>query len=164
MALSIEQKKAQLLKKYNETNKAIKTLENREEATYHTINKYLPQIGHIHELTTLQQVVKAKKYINSESGSNADVIAELGIDADELPVEDVKLMGFPISKWNADINTKVEELRIEIKLEKLYNDASILERNLSEDDKFNLEMSELSTIEWDEEDEKDDFAKEFETE
>lgn len=149
MSTTIEQKRAQLLSKFNSINIEIKKLTDVEEPVYFTLNKYLPKIGYIHEIETLTQIVKAKKYIDKETSSNSAIIAELGLKTEEIETEDVKLMGFSIDKWNADIQTKIVDIRRITRLEKLQKDLSIVSKYLSDDDKFNLAMDELDTVEWD---------------
>ena len=55
-------------------------------------------------------------------------------------------LGFKKEIWDKDIETRLNELRQQTKLEKLKVARKLLKKNLSEDDKFKLDMSKITEL------------------
>ena len=154
--LTVEQKRKQIKAQFVKTIAEIEKLQNSDKPNYVTYTKYLPKVGYIHEIATMADIIKAQKIVNKEKVDNTDIAASLGIQADELPTSDVKLMGYKLDVWDADIQKRIQELRVEIRLEKLQADADKLEQFLSEDDRFDMAMDKLSTVDWETNDDAND--------
>lgn len=124
---------------------------------YITGNKYLDGIGYIAELETFEEIIEAQVAINAKASVlPQDVITSLGLTKDEIPVNDTNILGYPVKHWNDDIKRRINELRDEIKLDKLQKAKITLEKYLSDDDKFNLETADIELLLTDESD--NDFS------
>lgn len=139
-------KREELAKRLVETQAAIEKLESSQEVfLYATKDKYLPKVGHIHEIDSFEGLLKAQNIVNaSKEQVYTEAAAQLGLSESEMPRQENLLMGMKTSYWDRDLKTRLDELRFEIRLKNLKNDAAILRRNLGADDKFQIEMLELS--------------------
>jgi hypothetical protein len=139
--------RAQLAQKYKSTVEAIEAIENNGEVfLYATKDKYLPKVGHIHEIDTIEGLLKAQNIVMESKDKKYDEAAKaLGIEEKEMPKsKDSFLLGIKTSLWEKDIKTRLEELRLEIRLAKLQKDAELLRKNLNDEDNFKLDMLKLS--------------------
>jgi len=73
-------------------------------------------------------------------------ITALGLTADEQPDTDIKILGFKPKTWLKDIENKLAEIRQNTRLEKLYKAQEVLTRNLSADDKFDLDTAGIDEL------------------
>lgn len=139
-------KREELAKRYSDTIAAIEKIKNSEESfLYHTKDKYLPKVGHIHEVDSIEGLLKAQNIVNENKEQVYDKSAALlGITEKEMPKSEKKLMGMKTSYWDKDIVTRLSELRTEIRLAKLQKDEQLLRGHLDKSDLFNLDMLELS--------------------
>jgi hypothetical protein len=139
-------KREELAKRLVDTKAAIEKLENSEEVfLYATKEKYLPKIGHVHEIDSFEGLLKAQNIVNqSKEQVYTEAAAQLGLTEAEMPVKENLLMGMKTSYWDKDLQTRRDEIRFEIRLKNLKRDAEILKRNLGAEDKFQMEMLELS--------------------
>jgi hypothetical protein len=139
--------RSQLAEKYKSTVAAIESIENSGDVfLYATKDKYLPKVGHIHEIDSIEGLLKAQNLVMEGKDKKYEAAAAaLGLDEKEMPKQsDTLLLGIKTSLWEKDIKTRLAELRVEIKLAKLRKDAELLRRNLNDDDNFKLDMLELS--------------------
>jgi hypothetical protein len=120
-------------------------LESTPKTTYATASKYIPAVGYVAELSTIKQVVKAQKVINEQKEGLGEAAKELGLTEEDLD-EEATFMGFPISVWAQDIKNRLDELRSETRLAKLKVARKTLRKNLSKDDKFDLEMCDIDDV------------------
>jgi hypothetical protein len=60
---------------------------------------------------------------------------------EEFDPKETKFYGYTVEEWDAEMMTKRNELAAQVKIEKLEKAIAILEKNMSEDDKFNAEMN-----------------------
>jgi hypothetical protein len=139
-------KREELAKRYSDTVAAIEKIKNADESfLYHTKDKYLPKVGHIHEIDSIEGILKAQNKVNANKEQVYDSAAkDLGITEAEMPKNDTKLMGMKTSYWDKDIKTRLNELRLEIRLAKLEKDEELLRGHLGKDEQFSLDMLELS--------------------
>lgn len=140
-------KREELLKRYNSTKETLDILKEKDDLfLYATKDKYLPQVGYVCEIESINDLLKAQSLINDKKDSDlSDAIKSLGLNENEIPKnEDVKLLGLNIAYWDKDLKTRLEELRIELRIKALKKDLTILKKHLSENDNFDLDMSELS--------------------
>lgn len=111
------------------------------EFEYSTSNKYLPGIGSIFELKTVNEAVKAMKYINDNSESFDSNAEELGLTEED--VEEVKILGFKVSVWKKDIFNRVQEIKMQAELVNLKTAKKLLVKHLSKDDIFDRDMASI---------------------
>lgn len=113
---------------------------------YYTRGKYEPKIGEVCELDSFEEIVKSQAYINSKKADNGlnDVAKELGVELESENKTSLKFQGIDVKYWEADIKTRIDELKCKVELEKLYRAKHVLHNNLSDDDKFQIEMAEIS--------------------
>lgn len=69
---------------------------------------------------------------------------ELGFD--EVSENELTLYGYTKEEWLADFKNRAAIINLEIENKKHNKALNIIERNLSEDDKFSLEMEELEDL------------------
>ncbi len=138
--------RTEILNRFQTIEAEIEKIEKAEPSVYATSHKYVDKIGHIHELKSIKDVVKAKKFINGEFEDFEAEQKELGISAKELENNVATFLGFKKEIWDKDIETRLNELRQQTKLEKLKVARKLLKKNLSEDDKFKLDMSKITEL------------------
>jgi len=137
-----------LAARYEATKKAIEEIENSNEVyLYATKDKYLQKVGYIHEIETINDLLKAQNIINESKDQEYEKAAEqLGLKENEIPkVKENLILGMKVSHWEKDIKTRLDELRVEKRLSDLEKDLGILHQHLSEDDQFKIDMSKLSS-------------------
>lgn len=139
-------KRDQVLGNFKAVEKEIAVLESTPAVIYITASKYIPAIGYIAELADIKQVVKAQKLINEQKGGLDDAAKELGLTEDEFQEESATFMGFPISVWEQDIKNRLAEIKAEARLAKFKTARKTLRKNLSKDDKFELEMGDINDV------------------
>jgi Cu/Ag efflux pump CusA len=126
---------AELNARYNSTKAELNKISNTDEQfLYATLTKYIPKIGYIHQLS-FEQLLEAKKFLNDlNAGSNTKEMEELGITAAEVKeaVTD-KFQGVRLAVWEADLKTRIIELRLQNRISNLTHDLGILARNLDKD-------------------------------
>lgn len=146
--LTIREKKAQIFNMYNAAKNEIASIKKLPKVSYITADKYVPQHGYIKEVSSLQAISKFHKFITEQDNELNESLELLGITEDELDEDEIKYLGFPLESWYTDIKTRLAELRQEIKVKKLKSDVKILKKNLSLDDKFELEMGKLNIVDF----------------
>lgn len=129
--------------KFVSVKERIKQLENKEYS-YHTEGRHYPGVGIITDMNTKSELTSAFAAIKAKKSDLSEANKELGFDDEEDVVEEVA--GISIDLWLEDIKTRVENLKDEAVLEKLRRGEQILDRNLSADDKFELDMKELEGL------------------
>lgn len=135
--------KDEVLLKLEKIESTIKKIKKKKPHRFETLNKYLPGIGHVHELKDKVECVKAMKYINENSSKFDDNATELGLSADEIDEDEITILGFEPSVWKTDIKARLEEIKDEENLEKLKHAKKLLTKNLSKDDLFAREMNSI---------------------
>ncbi len=138
-------KREQVLVNFKAVEKEIAELESAPAVVYVTASKYIPAVGYVAELATIKQVVKAQKVVNEQKEGLGEAAEELGLTAADLD-EESTFMGFPISVWTQDIKNRLTELKSETRLAKLKVARKTLKKNLSKDDKFDLEMGGIDDV------------------
>jgi hypothetical protein len=139
--------KANLLK----VNRALKEMETSEEDVpcYKTKDKYLPNVGYIHDIDNIPDLVKAHaKVLRLSQSDFQKSVNSLNLTAEETELipSTVKIMGFSPTVWFNDINTKLWELRKAAQFVKLQNARFALDKHLSEDDKFELDTAGVDDV------------------
>lgn len=135
-------KREELLKKREEIINRIDTLENENKAVRYTTNRYLEGYGLIEAMDKDTLILAYKSLTDASKGVN-DTLAELGFEKKE---EDNEYLGFTIDEWKADLKLRAQVIRNEEKIADLEDALDILENNLSEEDKFALDMEALEDL------------------
>lgn len=137
-------KKSELSAKLKAIKTKISEIENADEPVYKTANKFLPNIGHISEIETLKDCVKALSKINKQFDVDSTSASVLGINVETLSSN--KYFGFSQKDWQSDIQTRVAVLKNEELLNKLKNAEEVLKKHRSEEDVFNEDMESISDV------------------
>jgi len=119
----------------------IKELEESVKKTRFTTNRYYDGFGLVEGMDKLT-LAAAFKDLKSRMAS--DVMSELGFTKDED--EEETYLGFTLKEWSDDFMTRAQQIRNEEKIEALYEAVGILEDNLSEDDRFELDMEAVEDL------------------
>lgn len=115
-----------------------------EVVLYATKDKYLDGVGYVSEIDTFDGLVKAQTKINKLTSTDiTEAVEMLGLTDNEVPNDTTRILGFLPKHWNADIKTRVSELRTEILLEKLYNAE---EKLLKHADTFELDTEGIDDL------------------
>lgn len=125
------------------------TLENTE-FTYR-IQRHWPGVGSISDITSSAELVNAYQRIHDGAEKEKQALIALNMLDGSFPVlmnkeGKEKYYGYTIAEWDAELMTKRNELANEIMIERLDKAIEILEKNMSEDDKFNAEMSKIDEL------------------
>jgi hypothetical protein len=141
-------KKEEVKNNLAKINKALSVIKKEDKIfTYATKGKYLPGNGEISEVEDIKDLIKFQHKINQiAKNDNTEVIAQLGIKEEELPEEEATILGLSPKHWNADIKTKLEEIRHNAKIEKLNVAKITLEKHLSNDDKFEIDTDGIDSL------------------
>lgn len=131
--------------KLDEINEKIDKLteEKQTPGVYHTVNKYLNKHGYVHELEDVKACIRANTLLINHSDLLERSAKDLG---EEIPEEATTLMGIEVSKWKEDIKLRLSEIKRQDEIDKLYKARKVLKRNLSEDDKFAMDMDKVDDI------------------
>ena len=110
---------------------------------YKTGDKYLTGWSVIKNVKSLKELLEILTYLKQQMTSVTDAAKDLGIDLNTLEgVEDSTptLCGYKVTEWIDDVKMRKAELDNKEKLDKLFKAKKLLENNLSEEDKFELDM------------------------
>jgi hypothetical protein len=119
----------------------IKELEESVKKTRFTTNRYYDGYGLVEGMDKLT-LASAFKDLKSRMAS--DVMSELGFTKNDD--EEETYLGFTLKEWMDDFMTRAQQIRDEEKIEKLQDAVAILEDNLSEDDRFELDMEAVEDL------------------
>ena len=138
-----------LLSKLSELKDKKEALENAE-FTYR-IKRHWPGIGAISEIDTAPELVNAYKVIHEDAEREKAALCALNMldgtfDAYTDKNGKEKHFGHTMDEWDAEMMTKRNELAADVQLEKIEKAIAILEKNMSEDDKFNAEMNKVEEL------------------
>lgn len=125
------------------------TLENTE-FTYR-IQRHWPGVGCISDITSPAELVNAYQRIHDGSEKEKQALTALNMLDGSFPElmdkeGKEKYYGYTIAEWDAELMMKRNDLANQIMLERLDKAIEILEKNMSEDDKFNAEMSKIDEL------------------
>jgi len=120
----------------------------KKKFQYITGDRYLTGWGVISEMTDKKELVEVYSFLKDQLKSTDEAAEELGIAPEELEIEDEvpTLCGYKIKEWMQDVKTRIEELRLGEKTEKLQKAKGLLENNLSEEERFDLQMSMVESL------------------
>jgi len=141
-------KKSEVKTKLELIESNIKQLINDDEISlYITSGRYIPDQGYVKDLQTIEEVVIAHSVL---MGFQVNPIVEsmkaLGVKESEMNKIEDKIFGFKYEHWLKDLNTRLAELRKVESLKNLQLAKSILQKHLSEDDKFELDTKFIDDV------------------
>jgi len=141
-------KREEVKNNLTKVNNALLTIKKEDKIfTFVTKGNYLPGLGDISEVEDISELIKFQKKVNQLSKSdNTAVIEQLGLKPEELPEQEPLILGLSPKHWNADIKTKLEEIRQNTLVEKLTIAKTALEKHLSDDDKFGIETDGIEAL------------------
>ena len=136
-------KREELLSKREEVLGRIKNLEAEVKSTRCISNRYYEGYGMVENMDK-DTLVAAFADLKNRMTSGNNALSELGFGKDEL--EDETYLGFTFAEWSQDFQTRAKQIRNEEKIEKLYAAIGIMEDNLSEEDRFSLNMKAVEEL------------------
>ncbi len=139
-------KRDQVLGNFKAVEKEIERLEAKPAVIYATASKYIPSVGYVAELGSIKEIVKAQKTINEQKSGLDEAAKDLGLSDGDFQEEEATFMGYPIQVWANDIKNRLEEIKSEQRLAKLKAARKTLKKNLSKDDKFELDMGGINDV------------------
>ena len=126
-------------------NKVNEKLDEAKKAKfeYKTGDKYLTGWSIIKNIKSLKELLEILTYLKGQMVNTTDAAKDLGIDLSEIEgIEDntPTLCGYKVTEWIDDVKTRKAELDNLALIDKLCKAKKLLEANLSEEDKFELDM------------------------
>lgn len=126
-------------------NKVNEKLDEAKKAKfeYKTGDKYLTGWSVIKNIKSLKELLEILTYLKGQMVNTTDAAKDLGIDLSKIEgIEDSTptLCGYKVTEWIDDVKTRKSELDNLALIDKLCKAKKLLEANLSEEDKFELDM------------------------
>lgn len=126
-------------------NKVNEKLDEAKKAKfeYKTGDKYLTGWSVIKNIKNFKELLEILTYLKGQMVNTTDAAKDLGIDLSEIEgIEDSTptLCGYKVTEWIDDVKTRKSELDNLALIDKLCKAKKLLEANLSEEDKFELDM------------------------
>lgn len=119
---------------------------NSYKPVYLTNGRYLDGFGIISEMNDAKALALAYNYVESKSIEINGAVEELGLESLLDTAEEQTVSGYTPTDWIADIRSKAMEIINKNKINKISAAVTIIENNLSEEDRFSLEMSKVSEL------------------
>ena len=134
-----------LLKQLEAVNDEIKNLESKEY-NYKT-NRAWPGCMVVNTIDSVNALIKMWETIHNSIKTNSDAIKALGLDKLELVTEDdTQYYGYSLKEWEDDLKLRAVQFADAEKIKKLNKAKKILEKNMSEDDKFAQDMNAVADL------------------
>jgi hypothetical protein len=134
-----------LLKQLEAVNDEIKNLEEKEY-NYKT-NRAWPGCMVVNTIDSVNALIKMWETIHNSIKTNSDAIKALGLDKLELvSEEDTQYYGYSFKEWEDDLKLRAIQFADTEKIKKLNKAKKILEKNMSEDDKFAQDMNAVADL------------------
>lgn len=111
--------------------------------TYITGERYLTGWSIIKNIKNVKELVEILTYLLGQKSGSAEAEALLGVTNE---VVDPTLCGYKVSEWIEDVKTRKAELDNNAHIANLKKAKAIVENNLSEDDKFALDMQKVADL------------------
>ena len=110
---------------------------------YITGERYLTGWAIISNVETQKELIEILTYLLSQKSDTSEAEKMLGIETEkEIPT----ICGYTINEWIEDVKTRKLHLDNIQKIQDLKKAKKLLESQLAEDDKFALDMQEVSNI------------------
>lgn len=134
--------KKNLLESLNKINEQIDECVNKK-FNYVTGDRYLQGWSIIKNIKKVKELVEVLTYLLGQKSNTTEAEKLLGVTTE---VVDPTLCGYKVSEWIEDVKTRKAELDNADKITNLKKAKTILENNLSEDDKFALDMQKVADL------------------
>ena len=143
-------KRDELLAKKEEIIAKAKEIEKGQKKVRYITNRYYEGIGIVSEMDE-PELVAALKDLKERFKENTEYdqfAQELGLSVRQKKEDDDEptYLGYTYDEWLEDFKTRAAYLNNEVTLDKFDEALEIIERNLSEEDKFSLEMQALEEL------------------
>lgn len=143
-------KRDELLAKKEEIIAKAKEIEKGQKKVRYITNRYYEGIGVVSEMDE-PELVAALKDLKERFKENTEYdqfAQELGLPIRQKKEDDDEptYLGYTYDEWLEDFKTRAAYLNNEATLDKLDEALEIIERNLSDEDKFSLEMQALEEL------------------
>ena len=142
-------KRNELLVKKEEIIAKMKEIEKKQKKVRYVTTRYYEGIGVVASMDEFELIATLKdlKTRFKENTEYDQLAQEIGLqvcqkEEDEEPT----YLGYTYDEWFEDLKTRAAYLNNEATLDKLSEALNIINRNLSEEDKFNLEMQTLEEL------------------
>lgn len=135
--------RANLVENYKNALAKLDELKNKKYV-YKT-NRPCQPFGEVKSMTMIDCV---KAYASVHDGiSNFDnALKFLGLTNEDINSEERKYLGFPVADWDEDFKTRIDEIKDKKLTEKYNKVINVFKNNFSDDDKFEIEMSEVMDL------------------
>lgn len=134
-----------LLKQLEAVNDEIKNLESKEYN--YTTNRAWPGCMVVNTIDSVTSLIKVWETIHNSIKTNSDAIKALGLDKLELVSDDdTQYYGYSLKEWEDDLKLRAIQFADAEKIKKLNKAKKILEKNMSEDDKFAQDMNAVADL------------------
>ena len=139
----------QLLAKKDEIIAKMESIEKEQKKVRYVTNRYYEGIGVVSEMDECELVstLKDLKDRFKEASEYNELAAEIGLPVRQKKNdEEPTYLGYTYDEWMGDLKTRAAYLNNEATLDKLDEALEIIERNLSDEDKFNQEKQALEEL------------------
>ncbi len=134
-----------LLKQLETVNSAIDELTNK--SYNYTTNRAYPGCMIVNTIDNVKDLIKTWETIHNTTKASTDAIKSLGLDKLGLVNdEDEKYYGYTMKEWEDDLKLRAQQFADKEKIKKLNQAKKILEKNMSEDDKFMADMNAVADL------------------
>lgn len=134
-----------LVKNLTEVKNKIDEL--REKEYVFNTKRSIPGYGEVSSINSVKVLINAYNYIHRLVKNNESAIEGLGLDKLGINLEeDTKIFGYTIDEWDADLKTAANRIGDTKNLTNLEKARDILEKNLGEDEKFEMDMNSVAEL------------------
>lgn len=131
----------------NLTNVKNKIDELREKQYSFVTKRILPGYGEVANIASVKVLINAYNYLHNQVKKNDAAILGLGLDKLGIALEeDTKILGYTIEEWDADLKTAANKIADINNLANLQKARDILEKNLGDDEKFEMDMNSVAEL------------------
>ena len=131
----------------NLTNVKNKIDELREKEYVFKTKRSIPGYGEAASITSVKVLINAYNYLHHQVKKNDAAITGLGLDKLGINLEeDSKILGYTIEEWDTDLKTAAQKVADVQTLANLQKARDILEKNLGEDEKFEMDMNSVAEL------------------
>lgn len=129
----------------NYKNALVKLEELKSKKYEFKTNRACTPFNEVSKLTLLECV---KAYASVHDGvMNFDKAMEvLGVTNEDIKSDERKYLGFPVDDWDHDFKLRVEQIKDEVLRKKYEKVITVFKNNFSDEDKFEIEMSEVMDL------------------
>lgn len=147
----MELNREKVLQNYSQVEEEAKSLAKsiKKDFKYKTGDRYLTGFAIICQVEDRKELIEIYSFLKKQMKDDTEAATELGIDPEDLVDEEEEvptICGYPVEDWLEDVKTRKAQLDAIERLAKLEKAKNILKRNLSDDDLFSLEMSEVADL------------------